>query len=165
MQRQMQGLKGGPKDLLKSNLHSFLSCVDAQATLQKSLEEEKDKRGWPVTQRLEGQIVDCKQKADSLFSEVLGRKERADATRNALTVLTRFKFLFYLPHNIEKNLEKVSFYLLITYHSLSSVITSGRLRRDPQRLHTSEDSVWRKRSLFIQRRYCTTISFYYCITV
>lgn len=45
--------------------------------------------------------------ADTLFQEVLGRKDKADSTRNALNVLQRFKFLFNLPLNIEKNIQKV----------------------------------------------------------
>lgn len=49
--------------------------------------------------------------ADTLFQEVLGRKDKADSTRNALNVLQRFKFLFNLPLNIERNIQKV-FYIL-----------------------------------------------------
>lgn len=45
--------------------------------------------------------------ADTLFQEVLGRKDKADSTRNALNVLQRFKFLFNLPLNIERNIQKV----------------------------------------------------------
>lgn len=45
--------------------------------------------------------------ADTLFQEVLGRKDKADSTRNALNVLQRFKFLFSLPLNIERNIQKV----------------------------------------------------------
>ncbi len=46
--------------------------------------------------------------ADALFHEVLSRKDRADATRNALSVLTRFRFIFFLPSAIDANLAKVS---------------------------------------------------------
>ena len=45
--------------------------------------------------------------ADTLFKDVLGRKDRADATRNALGVLQRFKFLFNLPCNIDRNVKRV----------------------------------------------------------
>jgi len=45
--------------------------------------------------------------AENVFDDVLGRKDRADATRNALGVLNRFKLLFYLPSTIERNIEKV----------------------------------------------------------
>ena len=46
---------------------------------------------------------------ENLFSDVLRCKARADQTRSALTVLQRYKFLFNLPHTIEKNIANVSF--------------------------------------------------------
>uniref|UniRef100_A0A8D0N055 Exocyst complex component 2 n=1 Tax=Sus scrofa TaxID=9823 RepID=A0A8D0N055_PIG len=51
--------------------------------------------------------------ADTLFQEVLGRKDKADSTRNALTVLQRFKFLFNLPLNIERNIQKGDYDVVI----------------------------------------------------
>ena len=41
-----------------------------------------------------------------MFFDVLGRKDKADKTRNALLVLNRFKFLFQLPANIRAHLAK-----------------------------------------------------------
>ncbi|CAH6803390.1 Exoc2 [Phodopus roborovskii] len=51
--------------------------------------------------------------ADTLFQEVLGRKDKADATRNALNVLQRFKFLFNLPLNIKRNIQKGDYDVVI----------------------------------------------------
>ena len=42
----------------------------------------------------------------------LNPKLRADITRKALTVLQRYRFLFGLPKNIEKNIRNVSEYKL-----------------------------------------------------
>lgn len=47
-------------------------------------------------------------KAESVFKDVLSRKDRADATRNALSVLTRFKFIFFLSKTIDDNMKKVN---------------------------------------------------------
>lgn len=52
-------------------------------------------------------FVEAKEEAFGLFEEMLSRKEKADSTRNALSVLQRFRFLFNLPANIEKNIRKV----------------------------------------------------------
>ena len=52
--------------------------------------------------------------AKDLFYDVLKRKDRADATRNALGVLQRFKFLFNLPCTMEKNIKKGDYDLVIT---------------------------------------------------
>jgi hypothetical protein len=38
---------------------------------------------------------------------VLSRKDRADATRNALSTLNRFRFICFLPQTIDNNLKKV----------------------------------------------------------
>lgn len=51
--------------------------------------------------------LEAKEEAFDLFEEMLSRKEKADSTRNALSVLQRFRFLFNLPANIEKNIRKV----------------------------------------------------------
>ena len=56
--------------------------------------------------------------AENVFEDVLGRKDRADATRNALSVLNRFKLLFYLPSTIERNIEKVILHFLEYKHKL-----------------------------------------------
>jgi len=46
--------------------------------------------------------------AEGLFQDVLGRKDDADRTRNALNVLQRFRFLFSLPQCIERNIQLVN---------------------------------------------------------
>ena len=50
---------------------------------------------------------DCNTVANSMFKDILMRKDDADAKRNALNVLQRFKFLFNLQRNIEKNIQQV----------------------------------------------------------
>ncbi|KHJ85692.1 IPT/TIG domain protein, partial [Oesophagostomum dentatum] len=51
-------------------------------------------------------IAEARVKAESVFKDVLSRKDRADATRNALSVLTRFKFIFFLSKTIDDNMKK-----------------------------------------------------------
>ena len=46
--------------------------------------------------------------AEELFHDVLSRKDRADKMRNALNIMQRFRFLFSLPRNVEKNIKNVS---------------------------------------------------------
>ena len=53
---------------------------------------------------------EAKSCADGLFDEVLGRKDKADSTRNALSVMQKFRFLFHLPLNIQRNIQKVALY-------------------------------------------------------
>uniref|UniRef100_A0A8C1TII9 Exocyst complex component 2 n=1 Tax=Cyprinus carpio TaxID=7962 RepID=A0A8C1TII9_CYPCA len=58
-------------------------------------------------------LAGASETADTLFQEVLGRKDKADSTRNALNVLQRFKFLFNLPLNIERNIQKGDYDVVI----------------------------------------------------
>uniref|UniRef100_K1QJP7 Exocyst complex component 2 n=1 Tax=Magallana gigas TaxID=29159 RepID=K1QJP7_MAGGI len=87
MKRRASHRSEGPITFVKSNLSSTLDCLE-------SLDEAKS----------------C---ADGLFQEVLGRKDKADSTRNALSVLQRFKFLFYLPLNIDRNIKRGDYSLVI----------------------------------------------------
>lgn len=44
---------------------------------------------------------------EKIFNSVLNCKKRADVTRNALSVLQRYRFLFNLPKSIEMNIKNV----------------------------------------------------------
>lgn len=50
-------------------------------------------------------VIESLKEATNLFHGVLTRREKAEATRNALAVMTRYKFLFQLPINIDRNIK------------------------------------------------------------
>lgn len=52
-------------------------------------------------------LTEAAARAEEVFDGVIKCKVRADQTRNALTVLQRYKFLFNLPRSIEKNITNV----------------------------------------------------------
>ena len=58
-------------------------------------------------------LLDCNTVANAMFKDIISRKDDADAKRNALNVLQRFKFLFNLQRNIEKNIQQVKDYIYI----------------------------------------------------
>ncbi|CAH1778734.1 unnamed protein product, partial [Owenia fusiformis] len=62
---------------------------------------------------------DC---ADNLFKDVLGRKDKADATRNALQVLQRFKFFFSLPCAIDRNIKTGDYDLVISDYARAKTL-------------------------------------------
>lgn len=121
--------------------------------LHDKVKKDRETKGWPLTEKLLLETVKCRSDADFLFTEVLNRKERADATRNALSVLQRFKFLFFLPSNIERNVAKVSLIQQSKTEALLWFMISGYLCGDFQRLHSSEIVVHRDRSASVQGRY------------
>ncbi|XP_074644700.1 exocyst complex component 2-like [Tubulanus polymorphus] len=104
----------GPLSFVKANLTTFMDCLDTlEAMHRKLLEDETSQKGSSLTDRLELLLAKSNECANVLFQEVLGRKDRADATRNALSVLQRFKFLFNLPCSIDKNIKKGDYDLVI----------------------------------------------------
>ncbi|KAK6630582.1 hypothetical protein RUM43_014567 [Polyplax serrata] len=112
LKRRVDGQKEGQLSFLKSNVGSVVDQLDMLAKLKSKLENDLKGSG-EFTENVEMKIQISKEEALKLFQEVLARRERADATRNALTVLTRFKFLFCLPSTIEKNVHKGDFDVII----------------------------------------------------
>ncbi|VDN39806.1 unnamed protein product [Gongylonema pulchrum] len=95
-------------DLHRANLYSLINCVDTLAALHDKMQIEKNTRGWPLTRNISDKLEESHTTANAVFHEVLARKDRADATRNALSVLTRFRFIFFLSSAIDQNLAKVT---------------------------------------------------------
>ena len=96
---------------IKSNVGCIIEQLDTLKNMKKSYEYEnrqQAKQGL-ITTKVESSMSLAKQEADQMFCDVLGRKDRADATRNAINVMNRFKFFFFLPSNFESNLAKGDF--------------------------------------------------------
>ncbi|KAF8366973.1 sec-5 [Pristionchus pacificus] len=92
------------EEMHRAHLYSLINCVSTLATLHQQLEEHKGEMA--VTKIIGDKVSQAREKAESVFKDVLARKDTADATRNALSVLTRFKFIFFLPKQIDENMAK-----------------------------------------------------------
>jgi exocyst complex component 2 len=68
------------------------------------IRNESESQGGSLTDRVEELLKVALKSGEELFRDVLRCKARADQTRGALTVLQRYRFLFNLPHTIEKNI-------------------------------------------------------------
>lgn len=112
LRRRVDGQKEGQLSFLKSNVGSVVDQLDMLAKLRKKVMEDL-KGENELTEKVECKIQVSTEEALRLFQEVLARRERADATRNALNVLVRFKFFFCLPSVIEKNIHKSDFDVII----------------------------------------------------
>lgn len=103
LRKQASKKNEGNVAYVKGGLSTFFEAQDALAAIHQKLEADgTEKVEGSMTQKLEKVLKSASTTADTLFQEVLGRKDKADSTRNALNVLQRFKFLFNLPLNIEK---------------------------------------------------------------
>ncbi|XP_062952621.1 exocyst complex component 2 isoform X1 [Cynocephalus volans] len=114
LRRQANKKSEGSLACVKGGLSTFFEAQDALSAIHQKLEADgTEKVEGSMTQKLENVLNRASNTADTLFQEVLGRKDKADSTRNALNVLQRFKFLFNLPLNIERNIQKGDYDVVI----------------------------------------------------
>ncbi|XP_048871870.1 exocyst complex component 2 isoform X1 [Brienomyrus brachyistius] len=114
LRKQANKKNEGSLAYVKGGLSTFFEAQDALSAIHQKLEVDgTEKVEGSMTQRLEKILNRASDTADTLFQEVLGRKDKADSTRNALNVLQRFKFLFNLPLNIERNIQKGDYDVVI----------------------------------------------------
>lgn len=109
LRRKVNGENESQISFIKGNVSSIMDQLDSLMSIKRRFEIDNKEYGPQPTAQVEAAIARAKKEADEMFKEVLGRKDGADATRNALNVLNRFKFLFNLPANIETNLAKGDF--------------------------------------------------------
>jgi exocyst complex component 2 len=68
---------------------------DTLRRIKKRYETDCREYGREPTVAVEEAVAAAKKEADQMFFDVLGRKDRADATRNALNVMNRFDCVFF----------------------------------------------------------------------
>lgn len=116
LKRKVSSQKEGKLSFLKANVAAVLDQLDTLCNLQESILNDKTSSASGTllsTDTIERSILRSKEEADSLFKDVLGRRDRAEATRSALGVLQRFKFLFHLPCTLERNIQKGDYDVVI----------------------------------------------------
>ncbi|XP_039766898.1 exocyst complex component 2-like [Ornithorhynchus anatinus] len=114
LKKQANKKNEGSLAYVKGGLSTFFEPQDALSAIHQKLEADgTEKVEGSMTQKLENVLNRASNTADTLFQEVLGRKDKADSIRNALNVLQRFKFLFNLPLNIERNIQKGDYDVVI----------------------------------------------------
>jgi exocyst complex component 2 len=105
LKREVRKSENAPVKFMQDNLDAFLLCYQTLSDVNELLiRNESESQGGSLTDRAEELLKESARSGESLFSDVLRCKVRADQTRSALTVLQRYKFLFNLPHTIEKNI-------------------------------------------------------------
>ncbi|KAH9643566.1 hypothetical protein HF086_011347 [Spodoptera exigua] len=108
-----EDLKAGMLSFLKANTGAVMDQLDRLVLLKNMYEEDERKNGKEPLPSLQAAIEESITLADSLFSEILSRKDNADKTREALSLLTRHKFLFQLPASIDRNIRKKEYDLVV----------------------------------------------------
>ena len=106
LRRKVSGHNQNQLSFIKSNTNSIMDQLDTLRSVKKRYEIDNTQYGADPTQKVETAVTQCKDEADKMFFDVLGRKDKADKTRNALMVRNRFKFLVHLPANIRSHLAR-----------------------------------------------------------
>nr|KAF7438164.1 hypothetical protein H0235_000555 [Vespula pensylvanica] len=113
LKRKVNSQKEGQLSFLKANVGSVMEQLDTVMLLKEQFELDMKNYGTDPIEQLEKAIKQSMSEANKLFDEVLARRDRADATRNVLTVMQRYKFLFCMPINMERNIERGNYDLVI----------------------------------------------------
>ncbi|XP_015188767.1 PREDICTED: exocyst complex component 2 [Polistes dominula] len=113
LKRKVNSQKEGQLSFLKANVGSVMEQLDTVMLLKEQFESDMKNYGTDPIEQLEKAIKQSMSEANKLFDEVLARRDRADATRNVLTVMQRYKFLFCMPINMERNIERGNYDLVI----------------------------------------------------
>lgn len=106
LRRAVSGHNQNQLSFIKANTNSIMDQLETLRSVKQRFEIDAVESGRQPTVAVEAAIGQCKEEADKMFFDVLGRKDKADKTRNALTVLNRFKFLFHLPASIRGHLAR-----------------------------------------------------------
>ncbi|KAF0762072.1 exocyst complex component 2 [Aphis craccivora] len=104
LKRKVDSQNEGQLSFLKDNVGSVMEQLDTLFTLKQNYEADFERNNATLF-RVEEAINQSLKEATHLFHGVLTRREKAEATRNALAVMTRYKFLFQLPINIDRNIK------------------------------------------------------------
>lgn len=116
----------GPLAFVKENVGTFLDAVDTLRSVQHDmLRDESTCDGGSIVEKLESFVQGASKNAEGLFQDVLGRKDDADRTRNALNVLQRFRFLFSLPQCIERNIQQGDYEMVISDYGRAKSLFAG----------------------------------------
>ncbi|PFX23413.1 exocyst complex component 2-like isoform X1 [Stylophora pistillata] len=116
----------GPLAFVKENVGTFLDAVDTLRCVQHDmLRDESTCDGGSIVEKLESFVQGASKNAEGLFQDVLGRKDDADRTRNALNVLQRFRFLFSLPQCIERNIQQGDYEMVISDYGRAKSLFAG----------------------------------------
>ncbi|KAI7690361.1 Exocyst complex component 2 [Sarcoptes scabiei] len=98
---------------LKANIVSIMDCLNALNALYLSFKKDRQEFGSDMTQKIDENIRSANESAHEIFDSIIVRKDKADSTRNALNVLQRYRFLFNLPSNIDRNMQRKEYDVVI----------------------------------------------------
>lgn len=126
LKREVETISQSPAEFIRDNLDSFIQCFDTLSDVNELLiRNETETETGSITDKVEDLLRDTTMHADALFQGLIQRKMKADATRNTLTVLQRYRFLFNLPRSIEKNIKNGEYEIVTNDYERAKSLFAG----------------------------------------
>lgn len=114
LRRKVESQRDSQLSFLKSNTSSVINQLDTLLMMREKFEEDVNDFGatTPVF-TLEKAIRESIRASNSLFTDVLFRRGKADSMRSAMLALSRHKFLFCLPSSVERSAKKENYDIVV----------------------------------------------------
>lgn len=126
LKRKVEGQKEGQLSFLKTHVGSVIDQLDTMMKLKDKMDNSGDIEISERVRNLQGTIAKSIKSSHMLFDDVLERRERSDKSRAALSVINRYRFLFCLPTNIERNAINNEFDIIANDYARVKNLYSGK---------------------------------------
>jgi hypothetical protein len=103
--RKLSSQEEDIKQLVRDNFDRFISCKDVIDNLYSLITENEASTSETGTGKMEETYAEIIRRAKNVYGPLLSRKTEAERIRQALSVLSRFAFLFALPSKIAANIK------------------------------------------------------------
>lgn len=113
LRRKVHSQRDGQLSFLKANTGSVIDQLDTLMMLREKFDDDVKEFGLKPVEKLELTIQMSITESNSLFTDVLSRREKADSTRAALLALSRHRFLFCLPNSVVRSAKKEDYDIVV----------------------------------------------------
>lgn len=127
LKRKVEGQKEGQLSFLKTHVGGVIDQLDTMMKLKDKIDNNGEVEIAQRIHNLQGTISQSIDSSHALFDDVLMRREKADKSRAALSVLNRYKFLFCLPMSIQNNANNNEFDIIVNDYARVKNLYSGKM--------------------------------------
>jgi exocyst complex component 2 len=103
--RKLSSQEEDIKQLVRDNFDRFIQCKDVIDNLYSLITENEISAQGTGTVKLEATYGEIVQRANQVYGPLLRRQDETDKIKQALSILSRFSFLFGLPSKIALNIK------------------------------------------------------------
>lgn len=118
LRRKVDSQRDGQLSFLKANAGSVMDQLNTLMTLHDRYADDVRAAGAAEPmQQLQRALHESIIESNGLFTDVLHRRDKADATRAALLAISRHRFLFCLPNSVESSARREAYDIVVNDYS------------------------------------------------